>query len=206
MQIIAVISQKGGSGKTTLTLNLAITAARAGKQVVVIDIDPQQSSARWARVRKHETPVIISGHATNLDALIGKAHDAGAELVLIDTAPSSESAALTAAKAADLLIVPCRPSNLDLDAVGDTVNIAKLARKPGLFVLNGCQAGSSLADDAAEALGDYALPLAPVRIGHRVAFVKSLAKGLGVVEADPRSTAAKEIRQLYTSTIKKGGM
>jgi chromosome partitioning protein len=102
-----VLSQKGGSGKTTLSLNLAIAAMGAGKQAVVIDLDPQQSAARWARVRHADAPVIISGHAPNLPRLL--LHQAGsADLVIIDTAPVSESASLAAAKAADLILIPCQ--------------------------------------------------------------------------------------------------
>jgi chromosome partitioning protein len=206
MKIIALISQKGGSGKTTLSLNLAIAASLTGKQVVLIDLDPQQSAARWSRLRTADTPVIVSGHAPNLEHLIGQAKSGGADLVVIDTAPKSESASLVAANLADLVLIPCQPSSLDLDAVADTVNIAKLARKPAAFVLTGCKAGSSLTDMAADALGDYGLPIAPVRIGSRVAFIKSLTKGQGVVEFEPSGSSAKEIKALYTYTTKKGDM
>ncbi|MEQ1694385.1 MAG: ParA family partition ATPase [Hyphomicrobiaceae bacterium] len=206
MKTFALISQKGGSGKTTLSLNLAIAASRAGKQVVLIDLDPQQSATRWARLRKEENPFIISGHAPNLPDLIEKARSGGADLVVIDTAPKSENASLVAAKLADLIIIPCQPSSLDLDAVADTVNIANLAGKPAVFVLNGCKAGSSLADMAAEALADYRLPIATVRIGSRVAFIKSLTKGLGVVEYEPNGPSAKEISAFYKYATKKGDM
>lgn len=205
MKTIALLSQKGGSGKTTLSLNLAIAATCSGKSAVVIDLDPQQSASRWVRLRASDEPVIISGHAPNLSALLDKARAGGADIVIIDTAPKSESASLVAAKCADLLLIPCQPSSLDLDAVADTVNIAKLSGKPAAFVLNGCKAGSSLTEMAAEALTDYGLPLATVRIGSRVAFVKSLAEGQGVVEFEPSGRSAKEIRDLYTYTIKKGG-
>ncbi|AHB48969.1 ParA [Hyphomicrobium nitrativorans NL23] len=206
MKTIALLSQKGGSGKTTLSLNLAIAAARANLSTVVIDLDPQQSASRWARLRKDGNPVIVSGHAPNLATLLAQARDGDAALAFIDTAPKSESASLIAAKAADLLIIPCQPSSLDLDAVADTVNIAKLAARPAVFVLNGCKAGSSLTEMAAEALADYGLPVLPVRIGSRVAFIKSLTEGKGVVEFEPSGRSAQEIRQLFTLTRKHADM
>lgn len=206
MKIWALISQKGGSGKTTLALNLAIAAANARKQVVLIDLDPQQSAARWARLRQDDMPVIVSGHAPNLNQLIENARGAGASLVVIDTQPKSESAALDVAKIADVVFVPCQASGLDLDAVSDTVNIIKLAGSPAsAFVINGARSSSSLADQAMEALAEYRLSISPVRIGSRVAFVKSLAAGKGVVEYEPSGPSAKEINELYKYAIKLGG-
>lgn len=202
MITITLISQKGGSGKTTLSLNLAIAAVLKGKSVVIVDLDPQQSAARWARLRKDDNPVIVSGHGPNVADLVQRAKDAGADMVIIDTAPKSESAALAAAKLADVAIIPCQPSSLDLDAIADSVNIVQLAKTPAFFVLNNCRASSSLADEAEEALADYNLPIAPVRIGSRVAFVKSLAEGKGVLEYEPGRPAATEISKLYTYTTK----
>lgn len=206
MQTCVLLSQKGGSGKTTLSINLAIAAGTSKKQAVIIDLDPQQSAARWARLRSDEAPVIVSGHAPNLKQLMEQARDGGADLVIIDTAPKSENASLVAAKVADFVLIPCQPSSLDLDAVADTVNIAKLAGRPAAFVLNGCKPGSSLTEMAAEALSEYGLPIAPVRIGSRVAFVKSLAEGKGVVEYEPNGRSSREIIELYKFTCKKGGM
>lgn len=203
MKIIALLSQKGGSGKTTISLNLAIAATLQGQSAVIIDLDPQQSAARWARLRSSDVPVIIPGHGPNLADLVERARDGGADLVIIDTAPKSESAALVAARLADLILIPCQPSSLDLDAVADTVNIASLAGAPAGFVLNGCRASSSLADQAAEALAEYRLPLAPVRLGNRVAFIKSLAEGKGVMEHEPSGPAAREIKQLSTWVMKQ---
>lgn len=196
-----MLSQKGGSGKTTLSINLAIAASLRGQSVVIIDLDPQQSAARWARLRSTDNPVIVSGHGPNVADLVGRAKEGGADLVIIDTAPKSESAALAAAKLADVVVIPCQPSSLDLDAIADSVNIVHLAKKPGFFVLNNCRASSTLADEAADALSDYGLAIAPVRIGSRVAFIKSLAEGKGVMEHEPGRSAATEIGQLYTYTI-----
>lgn len=206
MKILTLLSQKGGSGKTTLSLNLAIAATLKGHSVVVIDLDPQQSAARWVRLRTAEAPVILPGHAPNLAALVERARDGGADLVIIDTAPKSESAALAAAKLADLVLIPCQPSNLDLDAVADSVNIAALAKVPAAFVLNNCRASSSLADQAEEALSEYRLVIAPVRIGNRVAFVKSLTEGQGVLEYEPSGPAAREIKALYAAVAKQVGL
>ncbi len=206
MKTLALVSQKGGSGKTTLCLNLAIAATLQKKTVVVIDLDPQQSAARWSRLRASETPVILPGHGPNLAELVARAADNGADLCLIDTAPKSESAALIAAKLSNLTLIPCQPSNLDLDAVADSVNIVTLAKANAAFVLNNCRASTGLADDAAEALSAYALPLAPVRIGSRVAFVKSLTEGKGVMEYEPKGTASAEIAALMGFARKQGGM
>lgn len=206
MKTCALVSQKGGSGKTTLALNLAIAALKKRRNVVVIDLDPQQSAARWARLRKADVPVIVPGHGPNLKGLIAKAEANGADLVIIDTAPKSESASLEAAKLADLVLIPCQPSSLDLDAVGDSVNIVRLAGKPALFVLNGCRGSSTLPDEAADALQDYGIPIAPERIGARVAFIKSLAEGKGVIEYEASGAAAREIEALYKRACKHGGL
>ena len=199
-----MLSQKGGSGKTTLSINLAIAGTLQGRSVVVIDLDPQQSAARWARLRAGDNPVIVSGHGPNVAELVERARAGGADLVIIDTAPKSESAALAAARLADVVVIPCQPSSLDLDAIADSVNIVQLARRPAFFVLNSCRASSTLADEAAGALSDYGLAIAPVRIGSRVAFVKSLAEGKGVLEHEPGCAAADEVTRLYTYTMQQG--
>src|SRR5271169_3766724 len=136
MKTVAVEAGKGGSGKTTTTLNLAVAAGIAGKTVVVIDLDPQASAAGWKDTRTAERPVVVSVPPARLPQALQAARDGGAELVLIDTAPHSESAALAAAKAADLILIPTRPGILDLRAIGTTADLAKLAGKPAFVVLN----------------------------------------------------------------------
>ena len=87
MNILAILSQKGGSGKTTITINLAVAAALVGKQVIVIDLDPQSSTAAWSNLRSEEMPVIVPGTASHLPGMIERAKKAGADLILIDTGP-----------------------------------------------------------------------------------------------------------------------
>lgn len=206
MWTCVIVSQKGGSGKTTLALNLAVIAAANGKSVVVADLDPQQSAARWSRIRDADLPLIVDGRSTPIREIAARAESGGADILIIDTAPKSERAALDAARIANLILIPCQPSSLDLDAIGDSANIAAMAQRPAMFVLNNCRAATSLAADAAEALSAYALPVAPPRIGSRVAFIKSLAEGKGVVETEPSSLAGAEMRALWKFITKKGNM
>ena len=109
MKTVAIISQKGGAGKTTLALHLATSSALAGRNTAIIDLDPQASAANWGDRRTAELPVVLSAHASRLGHEIKRVEEMEGELLIIDTAPHSDSAALEAAKAADLILVPCRP-------------------------------------------------------------------------------------------------
>ena len=106
MKTIAVVSQKGGSGKTTLALHLAVASAEAGSNTAVIDLDPQASAANWSDRREAELPVVLSAHARRLPHEIRRVRETGGEMLYLDTAPHSDSAALEAAAAADLVLVP----------------------------------------------------------------------------------------------------
>jgi chromosome partitioning protein len=106
MQTIAIISQKGGTGKTTLALNLAVAAEMSGRPAAIIDLDPQASAKEWSKSRERETPVVVSAHASQLEEILGAARANGAALTIIDTAPHSERDALAGARAADLILIP----------------------------------------------------------------------------------------------------
>lgn len=202
--MISCLSQKGGVGKTTIAINLAGCAAYDGKSALLLDLDPQQSAARWARLRHGDNPLILPAHAPNLAEMIDRARDGGVEMVIIDTAPKSESSSLAAAKLSDHVLIPCQPSSLDIDAIGDSVQIAKLAGVSASVVLTHVKARSTMPDFAADALVAYDVPLAPVRLGNRVAFTKSLAEGKGLIEYRPAGPSAAEIRHLYTFTCQQG--
>src|SRR5215472_14085842 len=106
MKTVAVISQKGGSGKTTLSLHLAVEAEIAGRATAIIDLDPQSSAALWKDSREAEGPVVVSSQASRLEQVLEAAGKHGVALAIIDTAPHSESAALAAARASDLVLIP----------------------------------------------------------------------------------------------------
>jgi chromosome partitioning protein len=143
MKTVAVLSQKGGAGKSTLALNIAVAAEAAGKRAVVIDLDPQASAAGWKDSRASETPVVVALPHTRLAAGLQAARDGRAALALIDTAPHGEVAAMTAARAADLILVPCRPGIFDIRAIGTTAELVRLAGKPAFAVLNALPPGAT---------------------------------------------------------------
>ena len=196
MFTVAVISQKGGAGKTTLALNLAVAAERRRRATLVVDVDPQGSAAAWAKARDADTPVVTAIQAHALEATLATGRAAGARLALIDTAPLAEQVALAAARAADFVLIPCRPSIFDLRAITASADIATIAGTPAAAVLNGVPARGQLAADAEAALRQRGIAVAPVRLGQRADFVHAATASRGVVETTARSKAADEIGQL----------
>ena len=198
MKTLAVLSQKGGTGKTTLALHLAVAAEQSGHATAVIDLDPQSSAAGWAESRSADGLTVAIAHAPRLPSILAAAAHSGAALAILDTAPHSQGDALAAAQAADFILIPCRPGILDLRAIGATVQIASLAGKPAAVVLNACPAqGRALADEAAQAVSGYGIEVAPVRLVQRAAFAHSLAAGQTAQEYEPNGKAAEEVTRLY---------
>jgi chromosome partitioning protein len=139
MRIIAILSQKGGAGKTTIAVNLAVAAELAGKRSVIVDLDPQASSTSWGDSRRTEAPAVVSAQASRLPNVLEAASNGGAELAIIDTAPHSESVSLAAARLADFILIPCRPAILDLRAINHTIELVRLAAKPAAVILIACR-------------------------------------------------------------------
>lgn len=206
MKTIAFLSQKGGAGKTTLALHLGVAAESRRRPTVIIDLDPQASAAGWKDLRSRSTPLVLAAPPARLSQILETAGREGAALALIDTAPHSEGAALAAARLADLILIPCRPSILDLRAIRSTVDIAALAGRPACIVLNAVPPRGALGEEACAAVSIYQLPIAPVRIGQRAAYVHALTAGRAAQEYDPRGKAAREVAALYKWTCKQVGL
>ena len=198
MQTVAVISQKGGSGKTTLALHLAVASARAGRNTAIIDLDPQASAAKWSDRREQELPVVLSVHASRLPHEMKRVQQAGCQMLFLDTAPHSDSAALEAAKASDLVLIPCRPAILDIEAITNTLGLVKTTRTPVFVVMNAIAAQGHNGDEAAEAIAALEVNVCPVRLANRVAFSRSLLTGQVAQEFEAQGKAAQEIEQLHT--------
>ena len=197
MKTIALVSQKGGSGKTTLALHLAVASAAEGRYTAVIDLDPQASSANWSDRRVAEAPVVLSAHASRLPHEIRRVREIGGEMLYLDTAPHSDSAALEAARVADLVLIPCRPAILDLEAITNTLAFIRTTGTPTLVVLNAIASTGQDAALAEEALSSHDVETCPVRIGRRVAFARALISGQSAQEYEPFGKATLEVKRLH---------
>lgn len=204
--IIAVLNQKGGVGKTTLSVNLAAALALSGKRVLLIDADPQGSALDWQAARSAESlfPVVGMAKPTLHKDVPGLA--AGYDHVLIDGPPRVNELAKSALLAADVVLVPVQPSPYDVWAADE---IVKLIQEVALykenlravFAVTRKVGNTAIGRDVAQALKAYPFPLAATAIGQRVVFAESAATGLAVMEAEPKGAAAREIRSLMNELL-----
>jgi chromosome partitioning protein len=199
MKTIAILSQKGGTGKTTLALHLAVAAERRDVAVAVLDLDPQASATEWKDSRPGDSPSVTSIQASRLRKALDVAAGAGAELVIIDSAPHSADAAVAAAEVADAILIPCRAGILDLRAIATTARIVKATGKPAFVVLNAAPVRAPLMmADATAAVEQHGLPVAPVILHQRSAYAHALAAGQTAQEYEPDGKAAEEVADLFT--------
>ena len=197
MKTLAIISQKGGSGKTTIAVHMAVCAIRQGYHTAIIDIDPQGSAFDWYLSREAQNELnAVQAQAGQLTALLKQAKVGGADFVIIDTAPHSDSAAAVAAQHADFILMPCRPSRFDLKAIGSTSTIARLAKTPSAAIINVAPRGK-LAEEAKEALQQQGIDVVPPVLQQRAAYTHAVIDGRIVHEYEPEGKAAAEIDELF---------
>jgi len=203
MYVIAIVAQKGGTGKTTLALCLAVAAANDGKSVLVVDLDPQATASNWGDRRIADQPVIASTQAARLPKLLAAAAENGADLVFVDTPPRLEQASMAAASAANLILVPCIPAINDLDTLDTTIELLKhVGQTKAIVVLNSAPSRGARKEQAEEVVRDKGIMIAPIAFGHRTAFPDSAAFGQTPEEYEPKGKAAEEIKKLYNFMCK----
>ncbi|MEJ2410514.1 MAG: ParA family protein [Novosphingobium sp.] len=198
MPTIAVVSQKGGSGKTTLALHLATCATYDGRKSCVIDMDPQATAAAWGDWRGDYLPEVITCPPVRLVSTILKVTRGGSEILVIDTPPQSDMASREAARAADLILIPTRARAFDLHALEATSELVKYARKPAFVLLNAVPARATrLLEETAGLVAGHGLEVCPVHFGERAAFHRASASGEVASEVEPEGKAAGEADALW---------
>jgi chromosome partitioning protein len=197
MKTLVFLSQKGGSGKTTLVVHTAVAAVEAGLKVLVIDTDPQQSATVWSNARTADAPIVATVAGTDLERALTAARAEGIDLAIVDTAPHAAPDAARIARAADLVLIPCRPTAFDLAAAEQAARIVKATGARARFVLSACPVRAPEIGETRKALSDYGLPVAPPEISERRAFSRAIASGRAVTEFESAGRAAEEIRNLW---------
>jgi len=198
MPTIAIISQKGGAGKTTLAIHLAAAAQDAGTIALIVDTDPQATASQWAAWRQDKPPEVIDSPPPRLAVKIRQAREQGAEWIVIDTPPHADSAARAAVEVADLVLIPCRPSAFDLSAIETTAKLVQLLRKPAYVVfVAGPPNAFRVYQEAGELVESYGTRPCPLQIPDRAAYRHASAEGRTVMELEPAGKAAEDIRQIY---------
>jgi len=197
VRVLALASQKGGSGKTTLSGHLAVQAELAGAgPVVLIDIDPQGSLADWWNEREADLPAFAETTVARLAHDLETLRQQGFKLAIIDTPPAITMAIQSVISVAELIVVPTRPSPHDLRAVGATVDLCERAGKPLIFVVNAGTPKARITSEAAIALSQHGT-VAPIVVHQRTDFAASMIDGRTVMEIDPKGRSAGEIEQLW---------
>ena len=197
MRVVTFVTQKGGSGKTTLAASVGVAAQEAGERVFLIDLDPQGSLASWGERRQADEPAVDRISPEKLGAALRGLEKAGYTLAIIDTAGVDSSAAASAMRDSDLALIPARPSALDIEAAKPTIGALARMGRSFAFVLNQVPPGrTSRPTDASKALGLLGV-LAQPFIVQRADHMDAVALGLGVTEHDSNGKAAEEVRAFW---------
>jgi chromosome partitioning protein len=207
MRVIAVLNQKGGSGKTTIATHLARALQLDGADVLLVDSDPQGSARDWAAVREDQPVTVVGIDRPTIDRDLKQI--AKKDFVVIDGAPQAADLAVSALKAADFVLIPVQPSPYDIWAASDLVDLVKQrieltdGKLQAAFVVSRAIKGTKIGGEVAEALAGYELPVLTSRITQRVSYPGTAASGTTVLDTEPDGDAAAEIRALAAEIKQK---
>jgi chromosome partitioning protein len=198
MRTIALVTQKGGCGKSTLALSLAVAAHGPRCKTLILDTDPQHTLFDWWHDREASTPDCVElQDSQQISQAITAANSQGFDLVFIDTPGRDDPINARVISVADFCLIPCRPAMADMRAQRPTVDVVKRLEKAGGFVLMQTPARGPRFREAQRGLGVYGLPVAPTSIVHRQSYNDAYAIGMGVTEFEPDGKASQEIAALW---------
>ncbi len=198
MRIIALVTQKGGCGKSTLALSLAVAAHGPRCKTIILDTDPQRTVSDWWHDREAATPDCIEIRDNQqISRAIELAEIQGFDFVFVDTPGRDDPINARVISVADFCLIPCRPAMADMRAQRPTVDVVKRLDKGGGFVLMQTPPRGPRFREAQRGLGVYGLPVAPTSVVHRQSYNDAYAVGMGVTEYDPQGKAAQEISALW---------
>ena len=206
MKTIAVVSEKGGAGKTIVSVNLAVTAERHGQASVIFDLDPRANSAVWGDARSGGVPEVIPAQAARLAKLLEQAKANDAAFVILDTPGNDLGIAEAACGQADLILIPCRPFPPDLISIVPTVRVALATGKPAYVLLNAAPVQGPEVAEARAAIARAGVGVCPIILHSRKAYASRFHEGLSAHEADPRGKATQELQALFAWACEQVGL
>ncbi len=207
--IITVAQQKGGAGKTTMALQLAVAWQKMGFKVALIDIDPQGSAGAWSHMRarvlgdKYDGPEVVAITGWRMVGELSRLKQYGFDIIMVDSPPRAEAEVSIAVRSSDMVIIPLQPSPMDVWASKPTLQFAHKERVPALIVMNRINTRTKLAAQMIEEAQLLGADVATATVGSRVALAASLAEGKGVMETAPSSVAGQEISALAREVLKR---
>lgn len=202
MRVVAFVTQKGGSGKTTLCLNLAVAAEEAGRRALIVDLDPQGTAEAWYQDREAERPRLVRAEPADLPRVLAAAGRQGFSHVLLDTPGRDEPGVAAAIRAASFCVIPCRPTPADMKATPATIATIRRLAKPVVFVLTQTPPRGGRMREAELGLATLG-PVAPIGLVSRTAFQDAHGAGLGITEYEPDGKGAQEVRELWRWLARK---
>lgn len=197
MKVVAIISEKGGAGKSTIATNIAVVAEAAGLVTLIFDLDPRANSTVWGDARPGGIPQVVAAQAPRLALLLSQAQAGGAGLVLIDTPGNAVDIAAAAAGVADAILIPAQPAAFDLASIPKSVLIARASGKPFVVIINAAPVQGAETGEAISAIEGQGVAVCPVVLHRRKAFTARAHEGLVALDVEPNGKAAGEIRDLF---------
>jgi len=201
--VIVIASSKGGSGKTTTTIHLAVCAQLAGETVAIVDCDPQGSALAWASAREAAQPIVAGAEPRDIAKALAKARSAGCSTIVVDTQPRASASLQYIVREADFVVIPVQPSPLDLATGEGTQRVVQAVGKPFAFLLSRCPVRSPDVALSRTTLEAYGGDVFDATIGDRRIYSRSLQTGRSCQEYEPASDASREIAALWDELARR---